>query len=229
MSLFGAGRLYELLQVERGVTALIGGGGKTGLMYHLAGELSKKGKVLLCTTTHIRRPEHLPFAATAAEAAALLAQGNIVCVGTEGEDGKLTAPSFVGWESMADYVIVEADGSRQLPLKAHADHEPMIPAGCGNVICVVGAGGFDKPAAQVVHRPEIFMALAGISGMHTLVSPQMVAEVIRKEALCTRIFINQTDALPRFFGAGKLKDFAKEVEVPVVAGSLRQGVWQKLK
>lgn len=27
----------------------------------------------------------------------------------------------------ADYVIVEADGSKRLPLKAHASHEPVIP------------------------------------------------------------------------------------------------------
>ena len=43
-------KLYELLQIKPGVTALMGSGGKTSLMYHLAGELSKKHKVLLSPT-----------------------------------------------------------------------------------------------------------------------------------------------------------------------------------
>ena len=50
-------KLASLLQVGRGVTAIIGGGGKTTLMETLAGELSKKGRVIITTSTHIRRPE----------------------------------------------------------------------------------------------------------------------------------------------------------------------------
>ena len=50
-------KLAPLLQVGRGVTAIIGGGGKTTLMETLAGELSKKGKVIITTTTHICRPK----------------------------------------------------------------------------------------------------------------------------------------------------------------------------
>ena len=37
-------QISPLLHVGRGVTAIIGGGGKTTLMETLAGELSKKGK-----------------------------------------------------------------------------------------------------------------------------------------------------------------------------------------
>ena len=50
-------QIAPLLHVGRGVTAIIGGGGKTTLMETLAGELSKKGKVIITTTTHIYRPE----------------------------------------------------------------------------------------------------------------------------------------------------------------------------
>ena len=39
-------KLAPLLQIGRGVTAIIGGGGKTTLMETLAEELSKKGKVI---------------------------------------------------------------------------------------------------------------------------------------------------------------------------------------
>jgi len=222
-------KLHELLQVLPGVTALIGSGGKTSLLYTLAGELSKKGSVIVATSTHIRIPEQFPLATTAQELAQALQEASIVCVGKPVENGKLTAPDFPGWETAADYVLLEADGSRGMPLKAHAAYEPVIPEGCKNIICVVGASGFDKPIAQVVHRPEIFASLAEVEGTQTTASPQMVAQVIEKEHLCTRVFINQTDALLRFFGNGKIKEFAQGVSVPVISGSLRQGMWQKIK
>ena len=51
--------LRELLEIGLGLTALIGGGGKTTLMYHLAAELRQQGTVLVCTTTKIWPPAHL--------------------------------------------------------------------------------------------------------------------------------------------------------------------------
>ena len=42
--------LRELLEIGPGLTALIGGGGKTTLMYHLASELRQQGTVLVCVT-----------------------------------------------------------------------------------------------------------------------------------------------------------------------------------
>lgn len=51
--------LRELLEIGPGLTALIGGGGKTTLMYHLASELRQQGTVLVCTTTKIWPPAHL--------------------------------------------------------------------------------------------------------------------------------------------------------------------------
>ena len=42
-------QIAPLLNIGRGVTALIGGGGKTTLLYTLTEELRKKGTVLLCT------------------------------------------------------------------------------------------------------------------------------------------------------------------------------------
>ena len=222
-------KLFELLGVRPGMTAVIGSGGKTSLLYHLAGELMRKGnKVVLTTTTHIRKPEQFPFADTMAGARELLARYDAICMGTEAEDGKLTAPSFDGWETLADYALVEADGAKMLPLKAHAEHEPVIPAGCENVICVVGASGFGQPIQMAAHRPERYAELAGV-GLAAKVTPEIAASVIRTENLCTRVFLNQTDTFKGLFAGGQVKEFGKALDVPVVAGSLRQGSFQKVK
>ena len=52
-------RLCDVLEVRRGVTAVIGGGGKTSLLYRLASELRERGMVLVATTTRILPPAHL--------------------------------------------------------------------------------------------------------------------------------------------------------------------------
>ena len=225
----GAGRgLCDLLDVKPGVTALIGGGGKTSLLYHLAGELSRRGTVIITTTTHIKKPDQFPFADTAEETKRLLAEKGFACIGTEAENGKLTAPAFSGWESIADYVLVEADGAKMHPLKAHAEYEPVIPTGCENVICVAGATGFGQAVALAAHRPEIYATLAGVSEQ-TNITPEIAAKVVEKEALHTRVFLNQTDALQGFAARSTIRDFARGLSCPVVSGSLRQGIWEKQK
>ena len=83
--------LWELLGVRPGVTALIGGGGKTTAMYVLARELVKRGTVVCTTTTRILPPDHLPVLLSPGEEAvsAALADHGCACLGTPAENGKL--------------------------------------------------------------------------------------------------------------------------------------------
>ena len=123
--------LAKALDVRPGVTAIIGGGGKTTLMECLAEELSAQARVIVCTTTHIYPEQNMPCLVSTSEAeiAAELARTRCVCVGSVSESGKYSAPElpFRTLCALASYVIVEADGSKRLPLKAHAPHEPVIP------------------------------------------------------------------------------------------------------
>ena len=155
----------KVLDIQPGITAIIGGGGKTTLLYTLARELCQKGSVIVCTSTKIRAPQHIPLFSGESDADLLagLQQFPVICAAQHTPNGKLCAPacSFAHLAGLADYVLVEADGSRQLPLKAHAAHEPVIPQGCGQVIYLVGADGFNRPISQVCHRPELFSMLTG--------------------------------------------------------------------
>ena len=161
---------FELLNISPGVTAVIGSGGKTSLLRRLAAEAP--GTVLLCTTTHIRPFAEYPLLTDAAAETVLqaLTSERVLCVGTPCENGKLTAPRLPmeTLAALADYMLVEADGSRQMPLKAHAAHEPVIPACAERVICVAGASGFDRPIRACVHRPERFCALTGAAETDTV-------------------------------------------------------------
>ena len=94
-------------------------------------------------------------------AAALAAEG-VACAGSFTPEGKLTAPDFDGWQQAADFVLVEADGSKRLPAKAHETWEPVLPSQRTRTICVVGASAFGQPIRQAAHRPAIFARLAGV-------------------------------------------------------------------
>ena len=186
--------ISALLGVERGVTALIGGGGKTTLMCTLAEELRRRGTVVVTTSTHIQRPEQYPvlLSGGAAAVSAALAAHGAVCVAGETAEGKLTAPalSFETLAQLADFVLVEADGAKRLPLKAHAPHEPVIPPNTRQTIYVVGADGFGRPIRQICHRPERYAALCGaaagfITGtLHTRCGiPAILAGILTQLAL----------------------------------------------
>ncbi len=76
-----------------------------------------------------------------------------------------------------DWVIVEADGSRMRPVKAPADHEPVIPNGTGVLVCVVGIDALSGPIHAVAHRPELVCAVVGLSADQTL-SPEALATLL---------------------------------------------------
>ena len=198
----------EAFQIQKGITAIVGSGGKTSLLCRLASELT--GRVLVCTTTHMFSPEQFPFATRAEE------WEGVLCIGTPTDSGKITAPaqSFEELETMADYILVEADGSKRLPLKAHAAHEPVIPPNCQKIITVVGASGLNRPIVETVHRPERFLTLTGSE----IATPEAVASALLAEHLGDHIFIHQADT-----HRAEALALAAHLPKPLWVGSVRKG------
>ena len=216
-------KLSQALRVRPGVTAIIGGGGKTTLMEHLAAELSRGARVIVCTTTHILPEKTMPCLAspTQAEITAALVQSPCICVGTWSENGKFGPPELpIGTlVRLADYVIVEADGAKRLPLKAHAAHEPVIPPEANQTILVVGASGFGKPMQQSVHRAAIAADRLGVSP-ETVVAPELWARFLNAEALHTRVLVNQAETEQAQADARAL---AAGLRTPVCMAALQKG------
>ena len=214
--------IASLLKVGRGVTAIVGAGGKTTLMYTLAEELRAKGRVLLCTSTHIRRPERYETVAEpdAGAIRAALSRCGIICAGTPADNGKLTTPGldFGTLADLADYVLVEADGAHGRPLKAHAPYEPVIPENAGRVILVAGTDGFGRPIRESCHRPAVFARLAGADEDDTA-TPENVARVIAAEGFGDAIYLNKIESDAALAAA---KELAERLFGPVTAGSLHR-------
>ena len=140
-------------------------------------------------------------------------------------EGKLTAPAFDGWQQAADFVLVEADGSKRLPAKAHETWEPVLPPERPRTICVLGATAFGQPIRQAAHRPAIYARLAG-APWSAVITPEMAARVICAEGLCDIVYVNQVDdpeVSPPWAEA-----FVRASSVPVAAGSLQARRWRRL-
>ena len=213
--------LSQLLDIRPGVTAVIGGGGKTTLLRTLGEELAGHHTVLLCTTTKILPFPDLPCARTAAELDQLRRSHRLLCAGTDVPGtGKLAAPEtpMALLAERFDYVLAEADGAARRPLKAHAPHEPVVPPEANQTICVVGASGFGQPISEAAHRPERYALLAGVPETAEA-APETVAAVLRAEGLHTKVYVNQVETLWELASARTL---AALLDCPVLAGSLHR-------
>mgnify|MGYP002770157692 CR=1 FL=1 len=240
-----SGNLASALKIEPGITAIIGSGGKSTLLRALGLELMRAGgRVLICTTTHMfpvagvpwdgssRRlgaapwkPGALHTPGCTCEVCAGLARGSICQAGVlDPETGKLSAPaeSLDQLAQRFDYVLAEADGSKRLPLKAHASWEPVVPVGTANVVWVVGASGLGKPIAEVVHRPELFCERCGCEPTDAA-TPERVAQVLNAEMQAlklstARVMLNQVDTLNDPTMADR---FEAALNRPLIATSLQ--------
>lgn len=206
-----------------GITAIIGGGGKTTLMLYLAKQLCRYGSVLVTTSTHIRKPDSLSYAEQIENP---LADHTCMVVGTPDKDGKLKAPqqTFDELQGYCQYLLVEADGAKQLPLKAHASHEPVIPAKAQTVLAVIGLDAIGKPIRDVVHRPEQFCQAVHVT-QEDIVTPERIVAIVETYPRVTGVILNKADTEQRLYAA---KELAALLPYPVAITALQQQKWIEL-
>ena len=164
---------------------LVGGGGKTTVMYELAAAWAACGrKGLVLTSTHILCPADGSFAADVPAVQNLWQQGRYAVIGTpELSTGKLTAPPQDLYEALqlqADVILCEADGSKHHPCKAPAAHEPVLLPDSDIVLAVAGMDALCRPLAQACQRPQPAAALLGCS-LDSVIDEQMLAALLLSE------------------------------------------------
>lgn len=164
---------------------LVGGGGKTTVMYELAAAWAACGrKVLVLTSTHILCPADGSFAADVPAVQNLWQQRRYAVIGTpEFATGKLTAPPQDLYEALmlqADVILCEADGSRHQPCKVPAAHEPVLLPDSDIVLAVAGMDALCRPLAQACQRPQPAAALLGC-GAEKILDAQMLTVLLLSE------------------------------------------------
>jgi probable selenium-dependent hydroxylase accessory protein YqeC len=103
---------------------------------------------------------------------------------------------------MADMILVEADGAARKPLKAPAEHEPVIPAGTDLCIAVMGLDAAYRPLIESrVHRHQKFSRITGLTVGGDVTPVHMTRIAMASQGLfkgCSpecelRVFLNKTD------------------------------------
>ena len=150
------------------VIAVVGSGGKTTFIKKMTEKYVSQGKkVVVTTTTHMIVEEDTLLTDNVDEIIKKLATEKYVMTGTPAvtNSGKFTALSSDTYHKVcthADVVLVEADGSKHMPLKYPAGHEPVIPDNADEIIVVTGLQAIGKPAKEVCHRLELVKKCLGI-------------------------------------------------------------------
>ncbi len=178
-----------LVLPERGVVTIYGAGGKTSLMETLTRELTARKKtVIQTTTTKIFRPEGVPVvigedltAVREQVGAAIDSHGLAVLGAAHLPEDKLAGidpawPESLLEHHIADYVIIEADGSARKPIKGYASYEPVFPTHSDLLIPVLGIEAIGQPiTSNNVHRSDAFRKLTGAQ----LEEPLTVSHFVR--------------------------------------------------
>lgn len=185
------------------VVAVVGGGGKSSTIFRLAQEIVASGKRVVTTTTTriaVRQIENAPACLRLADerlplaelTAALDLHGHCLLVGDEillnGKQSGVAA-SVVdrlvqqSAELNLAAILVEADGSRTLPVKAPGPHEPVIPQSCTLLLPVIGLDAIGALIdADHVHRPDLVRLLLGLGeGEAVRLTPAMAAQLLVDE------------------------------------------------
>lgn len=232
------------------VVTVVGGGGKTSLLFRLADEITGQGKrVVTATTTRVagyqlqRAPAHirihdnqLPYDELARR---LDEHGHCLLVGTETLlNGKQAgvAPHLIDElaaqpEKLAiAAIVVEADGSRTLPVKAPADHEPVVPQSTTLLAACLGLDAIGAPLDDAhAHRAERIRALLGVDdpaqrltaahAARLLTHPQGGAKALPPSADFLPI-LNKADTAPRLAAGRQIAALLAREGVPALITAL---------
>lgn len=162
------------------IITVVGSGGKTTLIKKLAARYRGEGKtVLVSTTTHMFIEEDTLLTDDAGAIIHALKETGYAMAGiSDGEKIKpLSKETFDAVCACADVVLVEADGSKRLPLKYPNASEPVIPENTDEIIVVCGLNAIGQKAKDVCHRLELVKSCLGIAD-ETMITASHVQRLV---------------------------------------------------
>jgi len=160
--------------------AVVGSGGKTTLIKRMASQYRAAGRtVLITTTTHMLIEDDTVLTDDAALIMHAVKETGYAMAGIpEGNKIKaLSTDTLNSLRATVDVILVEADGSRGLPLKFPNASEPVIPENTDEIIVVCGLNAIGQKAKDVCQRLELVKSCLNIED-HTIITHDHVQKLI---------------------------------------------------
>jgi probable selenium-dependent hydroxylase accessory protein YqeC len=236
--------IFELCQND--IVSIVGSGGKTTLMFKIGNELRYQYKVLLSTSAKIMVPrrecyEHIYTCLDDYKKDRLNVDKGITILSktVDYERNKLIGIDDYDLQCVADdyyVVVIEADGSRRLPLKGWKSHEPVVLNMTNKTIGVIPGDMLDKR----INRDNIygFEEFKDFLGSEDVFNNVVVGRICSSEVGIFKnskgkryLFINKIDDekdLKRVIELAKyLDEFIKNkpFDFKICYGSLKKGLY----
>lgn len=225
---------FPFIKDQKHVISIVGAGGKTTLMYTLAHWYTSHGKkVIITTTTHIKKPAAFPTADNKEQLQNLLKHHSVIAAGTDAPEGKLIWPrntKLTDLQTIADILLIEADGARHLPCKVPAQTEPVIPKQSDIVLGVMGIDALGGRLEDICFRKEKAMELLRTHSSHIMTEKDL-AEILSSPQGTRKntenkdyyVILNKCDDREQIKQAEEIKNILKKKGIPnVIITSLQK-------
>ncbi|MFT5874412.1 MAG: putative selenium-dependent hydroxylase accessory protein YqeC [Clostridium sp.] len=239
-------KLSNYLELKKSdIISIVGAGGKTTMMFKLAGELRCHNKVLVTTTTKIYIPleNKYDFICTDIEMLHRFTQINengiyILGSGINGEN-KILGLNEKQLDEIVpyfDYILIEADGAKEKQLKGWNEFEPVIYGETTKTIGIIDIQALGMVISEdSVHRSKIFREITAAKEGETVNLENLLKIIINplglfKTALGEKIlYINKVEGPKDLILAKSLVEQVKlsnkELINSVFIGSLKTDVY----
>ena len=164
------------------VIAVVGSGGKTTYIKKETEKYRAQGlKVFVTTSTHMAIEEDTMVSDNADEIIQVMKEKGYVMAGVRhGEKiRELSKETYMKVCAHADIVLIEADGSKHMPIKFPAEHEPVIYENVTEIVVVCGLHALGKLLKDVAHRLELVKKCLNVEES-TIVTPSHVQKLVEK-------------------------------------------------
>ncbi len=232
-------KLYKVLDLDinrKNIVSVVGGGGKTTTINTLASEFKELDKkVLVATSTGIFYPGKSQYDNVFIKELPLEFQpskGSITYFAQIYDGLKLKTEDIqlideITQREIFDIVLIEADGSKTMPIKAPALHEPVISQYTNITIGLVGMDSLGVNIDEEhVHRPEL---LRNIVNNDIIDSEAIVKLIIHNDGLFKSsrgrkiLILNKADSDELIYKAREIKKDLQQEEIRVIIGDIKTG------
>lgn len=217
-------KAINLEEDKKHIITFVGAGGKSTSMDTIAKEFKNMGKKVLVTTTtalfyheHIDNDEfilgQLPDIYQPMEGSITLLGSTIVDnpLGKKIKGIQIEEIQNIVNRDIFDIILIEGDGARLKPIKAPANHEPVVPAFSTMTIVIIGLDsiGLDLNEENV-HRPEILRGLLEVDLPHKILPEDIIKLALHKEGIFKGtfgrklLFLNKANTLERISNGAKI-------------------------
>ena len=128
---------------------------------------------------------------------------------------------------LGDYILIEGDGSKNLPLKAPKDNEPVIIKETNLVIGIMGFDSINKKIKDICHRPELVSKLLR-KDLDEIIDYKDLVEIaqhengLKKNVNCKyKVIINKVDKEENLELCKNIANLCKKSNIDVVFTSYR--------